>query len=287
MNYAELHRNNQTKDKRRSAVITALLTLLFFLLIYFYQFTRTLPKEEVITTMLINFGDNQNGTGEEEPAPQTPPNTVENIQPHPTPVSPPQPETKPHPQETVKDKILTGKNEKLIAEKPKETKKEAKSKEKTTNQKTDKAPSSQSKTRETSSATANSQPQPNEAVGNLLRGRGSKAGSQGSAGTSGNEGDPLGGEGSGNSKIGVDRKLVAFIPGTMGRGGAQPAHDCTASGTITISYTVDKAGNVTSAHRLSGSSDPCIVSTTISWIKRYVKAEKAQTSSTGTYSISF
>ncbi len=68
----------------------------------------------------------------------------------------------------------------------------------------------------------------------------------------GNSGDPLGGNGDGDSKIGVDRKLISYIPGTMGKGGEQPSHNCTANGTITISYTVDKAGNVISARRSSG-----------------------------------
>jgi len=85
----------------------------------------------------------------------------------------------------------------------------------------------------------------------------------------------------------VDRKLVGFIPGTMGRGGSQPSHKCSASGSITIAYTVDKAGNVISAKRSGGSSDPCIVSTTTSWVKKYVKAEKANFSSSGTYKITF
>jgi hypothetical protein len=85
----------------------------------------------------------------------------------------------------------------------------------------------------------------------------------------------------------VDRKLVGFIPGTMGRGGAQPSHDCSASGSITISYTVDKSGKVTSARRLSGVSDPCVMNTAVSWVKQYVKAEAASVSSKGTYKIVF
>jgi hypothetical protein len=61
----------------------------------------------------------------------------------------------------------------------------------------------------------------------------------------------------------------------MGRGGAQPVHSCKASGSITLAYTVDKAGNVISVRRSGGISDPCIVSTSIQWVKQYVKAEKA------------
>jgi hypothetical protein len=125
------------------------------------------------------------------------------------------------------------------------------------------------------------------AIGNLIKGRGTKTGTQGTNGTTGNTGDPLGGDGNGDSKIGVDRKLIGFIPGTMGRGGAQPAHNCSASGTINISYTVDKAGNVISARRSGGISDNCVATTSVEWVKRYVKAEKANTSSTGTYRITF
>ena len=103
----------------------------------------------------------------------------------------------------------------------------------------------------------------------------------------GNSGDPLGEKGDGDSKIGVDRKLISYIPGTMGKGGEQPSHNCTANGTITISYTVDKAGNVISARRSSGISDPCVVTAAVIWVKKYVKAEKASTNSTGTYKITF
>lgn len=89
------------------------------------------------------------------------------------------------------------------------------------------------------------------------------------------------------NKIDVNRKLIGFIPGTMGRGGVQPSHSCTASGSVMIAYTIDKKGNVVSARRSGGASDSCIVSTSIGWIKKYVKAEKADVSSTGTYKITF
>ena len=60
----------------------------------------------------------------------------------------------------------------------------------------------------------------------------------------------------------------------MGKGGEQPSHNCTANGTITISYTVDKAGNVISARRSSGISDPCVVTAAVIWVKKYVKPKK-------------
>lgn len=127
----------------------------------------------------------------------------------------------------------------------------------------------------------------NAAIGNLLKGRGTKSGSQGNGSGSGNYGDPLGGDGDGNSLIGIDRKLTGFIPGTMGRGGAQPSQNCSASGSITISYTVDKSGKVISARRQSGNSDPCVINTATGWVKQYVKAEPANVSSKGTYRIVF
>lgn len=64
------HQRNERKDQLKSATITALITALLFLLIFYYQFVREIPKEEKVTTMLINFGDNRNGNGAEEPANQ-------------------------------------------------------------------------------------------------------------------------------------------------------------------------------------------------------------------------
>lgn len=89
------------------------------------------------------------------------------------------------------------------------------------------------------------------------------------------------------SRIGVDRKLISFIPGTVSRGGEHPKHNCIANGTIIISYNVDKDGNVSYARRSGGTSDPCIVSTSISWVKEFVKAEKSDRNSIGRYKISF
>ena len=178
-------------------------------------------------------------------------------------------------QNIVKEKVLTGSNTKVSVPKPQTPAKAA-----------------PAKTSATKAATPNSKTGTGDgkgtaAIGNLIKGRGTKTGTQGTNGTTGNQGDPLGGDGNGDSKIGVDRNLVGFIPGTMGRGGAQPSHNCSASGTISIAYTVDKAGNVTSARRSGGISDPCVATTSVSWVKKYVKAERANTSSTGTYRITF
>ncbi|MDR2122260.1 MAG: ferric siderophore ABC transporter substrate-binding protein [Flavobacteriaceae bacterium] len=130
----------------------------------------------------------------------------------------------------------------------------------------------------------------NAAVGALISGKGKSTTSTGE-GTGGrpgqNQGVETGGEGSGGEGIGNGRKLIGFIPGTMGRGGKVPEHDCTESGSITFSYTVDKNGNITSVNRKSGVRSACLVNTGIKWIKQYVKADKGTQSVSGVYRINF
>ena len=280
MNYTIQHQKKEENDRRKSALITFLVSALIFLGIFFYTFTKTIEKPEQITTMLINFGDNQNGKQTEEPANQEGSLAAEAVE-----------ESKPEEQPKekiiiVEEKIITGKNAKISAPKAEKITKTAttptKSSTKTTTPK-----ASATKTATPNSKTGTGDGKGTAAIGNLLKGRGTKPGSQGTNGTTGNAGDPLGGDGNGDSKVGINRKLIGFIPGTMGRGGKQPSHNCTASGTINISYTVDKAGNVVSARRVSGVSDPCIATNSVAWVKKYVKAEKASTSSTGVYSITF
>ncbi|MDO3424542.1 ferric siderophore ABC transporter substrate-binding protein [Chryseobacterium sp. APV1] len=289
-----ISKDEQNRDRIKSAVLSILIWSAILLFVFLYKLKPELDEQpEVITTMLVNFGDNRNGNGVEEPADQpgslaaateevasepsetAVPETKTVIQPD------PQPETK---KTEAKDKIITGNNAKTSVPKKEESKAESK--------KTSTSTSATKNTKKSGATTANSKTgngdgKGNAAIGNLIRGRGTKAGSQGDGNGIGNAGDPLGGDGNGDSKVGIDRKLVGFIPGTMGRGGSQPANNCTASGTITIAYTVDKAGNVVSARRSGGTSDPCISSNAISWVKKYVKAEKASVSSTGTYKITF
>jgi len=275
-------------------MLSILIWSAILLFVFLYRLKPELDEQpEVITTMLVNFGDNRNGNGIEEPADQPGSLAAETEEVTPEPVETAVPETKtviqPDPQpETkkteAKDKVITGNNTKTSVPKKEESKAETK--------KTSTSTSATKNTKKSGATTANSKTgngdgKGNAAIGNLIRGRGTKAGSQGDGNGIGNAGDPLGGDGNGDSKVGIDRKLVGFIPGTMGRGGSQPANSCTASGTITIAYTVDKAGNVVSARRSGGSSDPCISSNAISWVKKYVKAEKASVSSTGTYKITF
>jgi hypothetical protein len=289
-----INKNEQNKDRIKSAVLSIMIWSAILLFVFLYKLKPELNEQpEVITTMLVNFGDNRNGNGVEEPADQ--PGSLaaatEEVAPEPaetavpetkTVIQPdPQPETK---KTEAKEKVITGNNTKTSVPKKEESKAETK--------KTSTSTSAAKNTKKSGATTANSKTgngdgKGNAAIGNLIRGRGTKAGSQGDGNGIGNAGDPLGGDGNGDSKIGIDRKLVGFIPGTMGRGGSQPANSCTASGTITIAYTVDKAGNVVSARRSGGTSDPCISSNAISWVKKYVKAEKASVTSTGTYKITF
>ena len=280
MNYSIQHKNAEQRDRRNSAIITLLISAQVFLGIFIYKFTKITVKPEEMTTMLINFGDNQNGESADEPADQ------EGSLPANTEISEPQPientiaETRAQPKveapkPVIKKKVITGSNTKASAPK-------------NVTPKTASTPKSAPAKNSTSNAkTGSGDGKGTAAIGNLIKGRGTKPGTQGTNGTTGNQGDPLGGDGNGDSKIGVDRNLIGFIPGTMGRGGAQPAHSCSSSGTINISYTVDKAGNVISARRSGGTSDPCVVSTSVQWVKQYVKAERSNTSSTGTYRITF
>ena len=89
------------------------------------------------------------------------------------------------------------------------------------------------------------------------------------------------------SKIGVDRKLIAGIPGTMNYKGKLPTNNVREKGAIEIAYTVDKNGNVISAMRVGGLRSRNALNNAVSLVKKYLKAEKAQTNSTGVYTINF
>lgn len=277
--------SQEKKDRLKSAVITLLVSLLVLLVIYFYTFTRETPKQEVVSTMLINFGETTKGTGIEESTPEV------EAKPLPKPIVPPKQEPKKEIVTPKKEKIITGKNAKISV--PKVEKIENKTPKKNLTKKEVAKPNPQKATSSSqkskmSPSNATNENQSKTAIHNLIKGRGRRNNtSQGSNNNTGNAGDPLGGNSHGESRIGTDRKLISFIPGTMGRGGVQPAHSCTASGSISIAYVVDKAGNVVSARRSGGVSDPCVVSTTVAWVKKYVKAERASTSSTGVYKIVF
>ena len=282
MNYVSINNQEENKDKLKSGVITAIVWSVLLLFVFIYKFTEKIPeKQEVVTQMLINFGDNRNGDGLEEPANQDGSLAAAEVKES-------KPEVQPKAKEiVVKEKIITGTNTKISAPKAEKVTKTSTNPAKTSPTKTTSTKTSATKTATPNSKTGTGDGKGTAAIGNLIKGRGTKPGSQGTNGTTGNAGDPLGGDGNGDSKVGVDRKLIGFIPGTMGRGGAQPSHNCTASGTINISYTVDKAGNVVSARRLSGVSDACVSTNSVAWVKKYVKAEKSNFSSTGVYQITF
>ncbi len=289
-----ISKQEENRDRIKSALLSVLIWSAILLFVFLYKLKPELDQEpEIVTTMLVNFGDNRNGNGVEEPADQ--PGSLaaatEEVTTEPVETAVPETKTiiKPEPQpETkkseAKEKIITGNNSKVTVPKKEESKAD--------NKKAATSTSASKNTKKSGAVVANSKTGNGDgkgtaAIGNLIRGRGTKAGSQGDGDGIGNAGDPLGGDGNGDSKVGIDRKLVGYIPGTMGRGGAQPSHSCTASGSITIAYTVDKAGNVVSARRSGGVSDPCVSSTSVAWVKKYVKAEKANVSSTGSYKITF
>lgn len=296
MNDHRINSREENKDKLKSGILTAIIWSLLLLFVFVYKFTEKIPdKKEVVTQMLINFGDNRNGNGAEEPANQegslaskANPSVVE------TPAEPESktkiteksPDVSPIKKETPKEKIITGTDSKNLVKTSEKSYKNTKTSTASTTSKSA-SKTSTSKATTPNSKTGTGDGKGTAAIGNLIKGRGTKKGTQGTNGTTGNAGDPLGGDSNGDSKIGIDRKLIGFIPGTMGRGGAQPTHNCSASGTISISYTVDKAGNVISARRLGGISDPCVSTNSVSWVKKYVKAEKASSSSTGVYKITF
>lgn len=294
MDYYSVNRKEEQRDRIKSGIITAIIWACLLLFVFLYKVTTVIPRQdEVVSAMLINFGDNRNGSGEEEPAEQEGSQAaVTELR---SPEQPAQPqEPSPEPKTEIKknnsaDRVLTGNDAKNAVKKTdkKENTTKAASAKTSTAPKSTAPKNAKTSAENANAATGTGDGKGNAAIGNLIKGRGTKAGGQGTGTGIGNAGDPLGGEGNGDSRIGVDRKLVSFIPGTMGRGGAQPTHSCSASGSITISYTVDKAGNVVSATRSGGSSDPCLVSTSVSWVKKYVKAERAGFSSTGSYRITF
>ncbi len=89
------------------------------------------------------------------------------------------------------------------------------------------------------------------------------------------------------TSIGKDRMLTAFIPGTMGKPGKLPSHNCKVKGELTMVFTVDKSGNVISAGRSSGIKDACATTAAVIWLKQYVKAKKSASLSKGSYTIKF
>ncbi len=266
------------KIKRISALLTAIIGSLLFLFLYTYRFIKTQKEENLtapVTAMLLNFGDNQQdiGNGTEEPAPVelagstqlSPGSFAQERSNSPATITEAQPTT---------SKEITGISTNRNTTKPSEKK----------------SISSQKKVikgKKSSTTNSSISPEASKAIGNFISGKGKSKTGQGSTGTPGNAGDPRGGDSDGNSTVGEDRKLIGFIPGTLGRGGSLPNHSCDARGQIIISYVVDASGRVVSAKKSRGISDPCVVQTTTSWVRRYVRAERATHNSSGQYTIKF
>ncbi|MDL1913862.1 MAG: ferric siderophore ABC transporter substrate-binding protein [Bergeyella sp.] len=280
--------NTRTKDYMISALLTLTVWAGLLVWLYLYRFRTTeIQERKLTTTMLISFGDKTGRVNTEEPKEEDGSLSTELSLSSPLPEPPEENkanDSKEEKRREFKSSISGLHRERTLRRKKNEIKRES------TKKTSKKSPSNTKKKTESANKnnrTAQRDGKGREAIGNLIKGKGNKSGSQGNGKNIGNSGDPLGGNSTGNSKIGTDRNLVAFIPGTMNRGGKQPSHHCKGSGTIVIVYTVDKTGKVTHATRKSGIADPCIVKTSIEWVKKYVKAEKSTTSSTGTYKISF
>lgn len=85
------------------------------------------------------------------------------------------------------------------------------------------------------------------------------------------------------------RKLISWIPGTLHRSKElHPNHSCeNQTGIIVIRYTVNQSGKVIDAYKQSGNVSDCIKETSISWVKKYVKAEIGTKITTASYRIEF
>lgn len=289
------------KEKLISGIITLIISaaILSFILTYKTVFLTMTPPAYIdinfdMDDMGANFGTDEVGLGDEEPIDQDvlsgeggEVQSVTNLEDKSSQDSKQEEENKPilANQNKTKD-IVPEPAKKTVIKKKDKTKPVTKINSKTIPNKT------KSKTvagvGNKSSTGGNSKG--NAALGNLIKGKGTGTFSTGE-GTGGrpgqNQGVETGGNGSGGEGIGNGRKLVSFIPGTMGRGGKVPEHSCNGSGTIIFSYTLDKNGNVISVSRKSGINNTCLLNTGIKWIKQYVKGNAGTRSVTGTYKINF
>ena len=177
MDYIIQHKRNEAKDRTRSAIITLLISLVLFLGIFFYKFTKITEQPEQLTTMLINFGDNRDGAEIEEPANQE--GSLAANSEVTEPVEEIVPEAKPEPvkelvKPAVKEKIITGTNTKVSAPKVEKVVK-AKTPTKSTPAKTT-TPKKATPAKATTpnSNTGSGDGKGTAAVGNLLKGRGTK-----------------------------------------------------------------------------------------------------------------
>lgn len=122
-----INKQEENRDRIKSALLSVLIWSAILLFVFLYKLKPELdPEPEVVTTMLVNFGDNRNGNGIEEPADQ--PGSLaaatEEVTPEPVETAVPETKTiiKPEPQpETkkseAKEKIITGNNSKVTVPK--------------------------------------------------------------------------------------------------------------------------------------------------------------------------
>jgi len=189
------NKKESNKDHLKSGLITAIIWTGILLFVFFYTIKSTSFKEkEVVSTMLVNFGDNRNGDGLEEPANQEGSVAMQTETSIPEEaISTPQPEPKVEPvvektpvkekKEPSPEKILSGNDSKVSVPEKSKTLTPKKTETKTAN--------TSSKNTATKSETGKSTAESGDgkgvaAIGNLMKGRGSKTGSQGNGGTTGN-----------------------------------------------------------------------------------------------------
>lgn len=289
-------------DQLKSAIITVLFSGALFLFIFYFKFVREIPKQPQINTMLIHFGEQHNGRSSAELS-KTEINTAKSDIYIPEEFKTPAEAlvTAEQPQEQPLEKGLSNASDKKAINEPVKTAKidvkntvsdksdQKSGKEKqNASKKTDvKAENSTKTALKSSEKQTKGDIKDKAQISSSDKNKASKKESLSEKDTKESKKNITETNPKGKSKIGVDRKLIAWIPGVMGKGRAKPPHNCSVKGAITISYTVDKTGSVVSAFRSSGITDPCAVTAAVIWVKKYVKAEKSTTNSTGTYIITF
>lgn len=66
-----VNKEEENRDRIKSALLSILIWSAILLFVFIYKLKPEIEQEpEVVMTMLVNFGDNRNGEGIEEPAEQ-------------------------------------------------------------------------------------------------------------------------------------------------------------------------------------------------------------------------
>ncbi len=270
-------RNIIPKDKasqRKSAIITLILMVILLAIIFSYTWEVEKPDPKIEIAILFNNAE-------------LPPPPEEPIVPKPIQVTPENSSPSKRAAASNKRAQATGK----VNSSKYKTNPPLRSEVQSKNSPVDAAPNSQPKdlNREESKSKIED---PNKALTDLLKRRNQGGGSSGE--------DPDGrvrgsrtqgngqGSGTGEGIIGEGgRKLIKKVPGTMGDSQPSLSANCSATGRMEFTYTVDRSGKVTSVYRSGGISDPCLKETGIAWIKKYVKASKGNSTAKGVYKINF